>query len=126
MIYHVMVGPGVLTFVREMGEFFGSSRPELFGFIDSLEAVDIASPGLEFLEGSYSGRLSALCGWLSTPAALSYRDHVGVNEAGASVSDQRTSRPTPTCSAAGRRSSSSSVRSSRAAIKARAQRTRRR
>ncbi|NBR40108.1 MAG: ABC transporter substrate-binding protein, partial [Alphaproteobacteria bacterium] len=27
VIYHVMVGPAVLTFVKEMGEFFGSSRP---------------------------------------------------------------------------------------------------
>jgi len=48
-----MVGPAVLTFVKELGEFFGPSRPEIFGFIDSLEAVDIASPGLEFLEGTY-------------------------------------------------------------------------
>ena len=53
VLYHVMVGPGVLTFVKEMGEFFGDNRPELFGFIDSLEAVDIASPGLEYLDGSY-------------------------------------------------------------------------
>ena len=53
VIYHVMVGPAVLTFVKEMGEFFGPSKPEIFGFIDSLEAVDIASPGLEFLEGTY-------------------------------------------------------------------------
>ena len=33
--------------------FYGSTRPQLFGFIDSLEAVDIASPGLEFLEGTH-------------------------------------------------------------------------
>ena len=57
-----MVGPAVLTFVKEMGEFFGSSRPEIFGFIDSLEAVDLATPGLEFLEGTYFlGRQPALC-----------------------------------------------------------------
>jgi hypothetical protein len=42
-----------LTFVKELGEFFGSNRPEIFGFIDSIEAVDIKSPGLEFLEGTY-------------------------------------------------------------------------
>ncbi len=53
VLYHVMVGPAVLTFVKELGEFFGPSRPEIFGFIDCLEAVDIASPGLEFLEGTY-------------------------------------------------------------------------
>jgi len=54
VIYHVMVGPAVLTFVKELGEFYGTgARPQLFGFLDSLEAVDIASPGLEFLEGSH-------------------------------------------------------------------------
>ena len=53
VIYHVMVGPAVLTFVKELGEFYGSNRPQLFGFIDSLEAVDITSPGLEFLDGSH-------------------------------------------------------------------------
>ncbi|RUY12184.1 ABC transporter substrate-binding protein, partial [Mesorhizobium sp. M7A.F.Ca.US.005.03.2.1] len=36
VIYHVMVGPAVLTFVKELGEFYGSNRPQLFGFIDSL------------------------------------------------------------------------------------------
>ena len=53
VIYHVMVGPAVLTFVKELGEFYGSNRPQLFGFIDLLEAVDINSPGLEFLDGSH-------------------------------------------------------------------------
>src|SRR5690606_13380595 len=54
VLYHVMVGPAVLTFVKELGEFYGSgARPQIFGFIDSLEAVNIASPGLEFLEGTH-------------------------------------------------------------------------
>lgn len=54
VLYHVMVGPAVLTFVKELGEFYGSGdRPQIFGFIDSLEAVDIANPGLQFLEGSH-------------------------------------------------------------------------
>ncbi|MEQ9674601.1 MAG: ABC transporter substrate-binding protein, partial [Roseovarius indicus] len=53
VLYHVMVGPAVLTFVKELGEFFGPSRPEMFGFIDSLEAVDLASPGLEYLNDTY-------------------------------------------------------------------------
>ena len=49
-----MVGPAVLTFVKELGEFYGSGdRPQIFGFIDSLEAVDIDSPGLEFLDGTH-------------------------------------------------------------------------
>jgi len=88
VIYHVMVGPAVLTFVKEMGEFFGSSRPEIFGFIDSLEAVDLKTPGLEFLEGTYF--------WEGNPRYAKanqsehdkfYRAAVGVDQNGASVSD---------------------------------------
>ena len=71
-----------------MGEFFGPSSPAIFGFIDSLEAVDIASPGLEFLEGSYF--------WEGNPRYAQadqsehdafYRERVGVDANGASVSD---------------------------------------
>lgn len=88
VLYHVMVGPAVLTFVKELGEFFGPSRPEIFGFIDSLEAVDIASPGLEFLEGTYF--------WEGNPRHAQadqsdydkfFRERVGVDARGASVSD---------------------------------------
>jgi branched-chain amino acid transport system substrate-binding protein len=90
VIYHVMVGPAVLTFVKEMGEFFGNSRPEIFGFIDSLEAVDLASPGLEFLEGTYF--------WEGNPRYAqanqsdydkAYRAAVGVDNNGASISDPK-------------------------------------
>lgn len=90
VIYHVMVGPAVLTFVREMGRFFGARRPEIFGFIDSLEAVDLASPGLEFLEGSYfwEGH-PRYAGPASTPYDAFYRRAVGVNDAGASLADPR-------------------------------------
>ncbi|MBY5987343.1 ABC transporter substrate-binding protein [Roseovarius atlanticus] len=88
VLYHVMVGPAVLTFVKELGEFFGDQGPEIFGFIDSLEAVDISSPGLEFLEGTYF--------WEGMPRYAQedqsehetfYREAVGVDENGASVSD---------------------------------------
>ena len=91
VLYHVMVGPAVLTFVKELGEFYGRGpRPEIFGFIDSLEAVDIASPGLEFLDGTYF--------WEGHPRYLQpgatehetfYREAVGVDDTGASVSDPR-------------------------------------
>jgi len=90
VIYHVMVGPAVLTFVKEMGEFFGRSRPEIFGFIDSLEAVDLKSPGLDFLEGTYF--------WEGNPRYAqadqsdydkAYRKAVGVDANGASVSDSK-------------------------------------
>ncbi|SLN45908.1 Aliphatic amidase expression-regulating protein [Roseovarius litorisediminis] len=88
VLYHVMVGPAVLTFVKELGEFFGPQRPEMFGFIDSLEAVDIRSPGLEYLEGTYF--------WEGNPREAQpdqsehdkfYRAAVGVDDKGASVSD---------------------------------------
>jgi branched-chain amino acid transport system substrate-binding protein len=88
VIYHVMVGPAVLTFVKELGEFFGPSRPEIFGFIDSLEAVAIDSPGLEFLEGTYF--------WEGNPRHAQadqsshdkmYREAVGVDDRGASLAD---------------------------------------
>ncbi|MFC6490267.1 ABC transporter substrate-binding protein [Nitratireductor sp. GCM10026969] len=88
VIYHVMVGPAVLTFVKEMGQFFGSGGPQLFGFIDSLEAVAIDSPGLEFLDGSHF--------WEGMPRYAQpdmpdyeafYRDAVGIDENGASVND---------------------------------------
>ena len=90
VIYHVMVGPAVLTFVKELGEFFGSNRPQLFGFIDSLEAVDINSPGLEFLDGSHF--------WEGSPryaqaddseAQKAYRAAVGIDDNGASVDDAK-------------------------------------
>lgn len=88
VIYHVMVGPAVLTFVKELGEFFGPNSPEIFGFIDSLEAVDLNSPGLEFLDGTYF--------WEGNPRHAqadqsshdkAYRAAVGVDDSGASVED---------------------------------------
>ena len=90
VLYHVMVGPGVLTFVRELGEYFGARRPKLFGFIDSLEGVDLASPGLEFLEGSYIWEaFPRYAGNVTTPYERDYRARVGVGATGASVSDPK-------------------------------------
>ena len=90
VLYHVMVGPAVLTFVKELGEFFGPSRPEIFGFIDSLEATDLTNPGLEFLDGTYF--------WEGMPRYAQeggpefdafYREKVGCDASGASVSDPK-------------------------------------
>ena len=90
VIYHVMVGPAVLTFVKQLGEFYGKNRPQIFGFIDSLEAVDINSPGLEFLDGSFF--------WEGNPRYAGpnpneydtfYRKAVGVDANGASISDPK-------------------------------------
>ena len=90
VIYHVMVGPAVLTFVKELGEHLGSSRPELFGFIDSLEAVQMDIPQLEFLEGTHF--------WEAHPRYAQgdqsefdkfYRARVGVDESGAAIGDPK-------------------------------------
>lgn len=90
VIYHVMVGPAVLTFVKELGEFFGPSRPEMFGFIDSLEAVDLASPGLEFLEGTYFWEGNPRYAQANqTSFDKDFRAAVGVDDNGASLSDAK-------------------------------------
>ena len=90
VLYHVMVGPAVFTFVKELGQFYGSTRPQIFGFIDSLEAVDLATPQLEFLDGTYF--------WEGNPRYAQakqtefdkfYRDKVGVDANGASTSDPK-------------------------------------
>ncbi|MDO9416143.1 ABC transporter substrate-binding protein [Pararhizobium sp.] len=90
VLYHVMVGPAVLTFVKDLGQFYGSSKPQIFGFIDSLEAVDLATPQLEFLEGTYF--------WEGNPRYAQanqtefdkfYREAVGVDANGASTADAK-------------------------------------
>jgi branched-chain amino acid transport system substrate-binding protein len=87
----VMVGPAVLTFVKELGDFYGGAgHPEIFGFVDSLEAVDINTPGLEFLDGSHF--------WEGHPRYRQegasefesfYRTAVGVDDTGASTADAK-------------------------------------
>ena len=90
VLYHVIVGPAVLTFVKELGEFFGSGGPEFFGYIDSLETVDINTPGFEFLEGSHFWEgfpRYAQANQTSHDAA--YRAAVGVDNNGASITDPK-------------------------------------
>ncbi|HTV71400.1 MAG TPA: ABC transporter substrate-binding protein [Rhizobiaceae bacterium] len=90
VLYHVMVGPAVLTFVKELGEFYGSNRPQLFGFIDSLEAVDMASPGLEFLEGSHFWEGAPRYAQADdTDAMKAYRAAVGIDDNGAAANDPK-------------------------------------
>jgi branched-chain amino acid transport system substrate-binding protein len=90
VLYHVMVGPSVLTFVKEMGEHFAARRPQIFGFVDSVEGVDIASPGLEFLEGTYFWEAFPRYADASTPPHVRlYRERVGINDSGASLTDPK-------------------------------------
>ncbi|MCM2458061.1 ABC transporter substrate-binding protein [Rhizobium sp. CG4] len=90
VLYHVMVGPSVLTFVTELGQFYGSQRPEIFGFIDSLEAVDLATPQLSYLDGTYF--------WEGMPRYAQkdqsewdkfYRNAIGIDDNGASAADAK-------------------------------------
>ena len=119
VLYHVMVGPGVLTFVKEMGEHYGSNRPQIFGFIDSLEGVDMKSPGLEFLEGTYFWEaMPRYADGLDTAANRHYRGGSASTTTARASTTRRTSPPTRTCSAAGRRSTRSSRGWSRAATAA--------
>ena len=90
VLYHVMVGPAVLTFVKELGEFYGTNKPQLFGFIDSLEAVDINSPGLEFLEGSHFWEGCPRYAQANdTDAMKAYRAAVGLDDNGAAVENPK-------------------------------------
>jgi branched-chain amino acid transport system substrate-binding protein len=96
VLYHVMVGPAVFTFVKEMGEHFGSKRPQIFGFIDSLEGVDIASPGLEFLEGTYFWEgMPRYAGEYPTPYEKFYRKSVDHVCHQASRRTKRVPKPNP-------------------------------
>ncbi len=63
VIYHVMVGPGSSDLRQGNGRvLYPAIRGEIFGFIRLAQAVDLASPGLEFLEGFlFLGRQSARC-----------------------------------------------------------------
>lgn len=90
VIYHVMVGPGVLTFVKEMGEHFGSTRPQIFGFIDSLEAVDLSTPALDYLNGTYFWEaFPRYAGANPSAPDTFFRSKVGVNENGAAIADPK-------------------------------------
>jgi branched-chain amino acid transport system substrate-binding protein len=89
-IYHVMVGPAVLTFVKELGDFYGMNGPKLFGFIDSLEAVDINSPGLEYLDGTHFWEGSPRYAQPKDSAAeKAYRAAVGIDDNGAAAGDPK-------------------------------------
>lgn len=91
VLYHVMVGPAVLTFVKELGDFYGSgAHPEFFGFIDSLEAVSTESPGLEFLEGSHFWEGMPRYRQPDSPEFDAfYRQAVGVDDSGAATDNPK-------------------------------------
>ena len=90
VLYHVMIGPGVLTFATELGQFYGANRPQLFGFIDSIEGIDLALPQLAFLEGTHFWEgMPRTLQPDATEAERAYRAAVGLDANGASVTDPR-------------------------------------
>jgi len=98
-------GAGGADFRKRAGRAFGSQHPALFGFIDSLEAVDLKSPGLEFLDGSYLWEAYPRYAGASPKAHDTfYRGKAGGDAYGASASDASDVPPARTCSAAGKRS----------------------
>ncbi|MEM9048835.1 MAG: ABC transporter substrate-binding protein [Pseudomonadota bacterium] len=90
LLYHAFVGSGASAFVSALGAYFDGQGPALFGFIDGFEAVDLAGPGLAFLEGSYFWEGMPR---FQQPGRLAYdrffRAAVGVDENGASLLDPR-------------------------------------
>ena len=89
VIYHVMVGPAVLTFVKELGDYLGPSGPKLFGFMDSLEAVRMDIDALSYLEGSYFWEAHARYAQKDQTAFDKfYREKVGVDATGAAIGDE--------------------------------------
>lgn len=91
VLYHVMVGPSVLTFVKELGDFYGTgAHPQFFGFIDSLEAISTQSPGLEFLEGSHFWEgMPRYRQPDSTEFDAFYRKALGVDDSAAAIGDPK-------------------------------------
>lgn len=88
VLYHVMIGPGVLTFATELGQFYGSSRPQIFGFIDSIEAIDLSLPQLSFLDGTHFWEGMARNLQPDAPEyERAYRAAVGLDDNGASIHD---------------------------------------
>src|SRR5207247_99607 len=68
----------------------GARKPKLFGFIDTREGVDMASPGLDFLEGSHIWEaLPRYADGYPTRYETFYRARVGVNASGASQQDPK-------------------------------------
>jgi len=86
-IYHVIVGPGIFTFVKQLAEYgFEGAK---FGFVDSIEGVDTetiadSTEGWWFWE-AFPRRLSGY----DTEFNREYREIVGVDAEGAAVEDKK-------------------------------------
>src|SRR5699024_8216268 len=80
-----------LTFVKELGDFYGSGdRPELFAFTDSIEAVALNTRGLELLDGTYYWEGMPRYASADEPEpAKFYRQAVGVDENGAAIDNPK-------------------------------------
>jgi branched-chain amino acid transport system substrate-binding protein len=116
VLYHVMVGPAVLTFVKELGEHFGSNGRKFSGSSTRWRQCRSTAPAWSFWKAPISGkafRVTPAPTRRSTTSSTGRRS--AWTRAGPAPPTRTTSPPIRTCSAAGRRCTSSSTRSRRAA-----------
>jgi branched-chain amino acid transport system substrate-binding protein len=84
-VYHVIVGPSIFTFVKQLAEY--GFKGEKFGFVDSIETIDTETiadsvEGWWFWE-AFPRRLSGY----DTEFNRKYREIVGVDAEGAAIED---------------------------------------
>lgn len=86
-VYHVLVGPGIFTFVKQLAQY--GFEGEKFGFVDSIEGIDTETiaddtGGWWFWE-AFPRRLNGY----DTQYNRTYREIIGVDEEGSAVEDKK-------------------------------------
>ncbi len=86
-VYHVIVGPGIFTFVKQLAQY--GFKGQKFGFVDSIEGIDTETladsiDGWWFWE-AFPRRLSGY----DTQFNREYRGIVGVDDEGYAVEDKK-------------------------------------
>lgn len=86
-VYHVVVGPGIFNFIRQIGELGLHRQYQFFGFVDSIEGLSI-EPVKEVLEGTWfwEGFPRRFEGY-PTKYNRQYRDVIGVDDEGRALED---------------------------------------
>lgn len=86
-VYHVIVGPGIFTFVKQLAQY--GFEGQKFGFVDSIEGIDTETLA-DSIEGwwfweAFPRRLSGY----DTQFNRKYREIVGVDDEGSAVEDKK-------------------------------------
>jgi branched-chain amino acid transport system substrate-binding protein len=87
VIYHVMVGPAVLTFVKELGEHFGSQHPHSSASSTASRPWTSGAPASNSSKAHICGKASRAMRAPIPAADTFFREKVGVDQYGASLSD---------------------------------------